>query len=1054
MNRKRIFSLLTALALLAALLPAQAAEETFSIATPQDLARFAQLCTKDTWSQGVTAELTADLDLSGGSAPCIPIFQGTFHGNGHTISGLSFTSKGSKVGLFRTLTSSAVVENLTVEGALAPQGTAASVGLLAGENYGTIRSCTAGGSVSGQEDVGGLVGLNGEGGSLLSCSSSATVSGVTNAGGLAGQNLGLIQNCSNTGAVNTSPDQEAPTSVGGVAGLSRGTIRGCVNAGEVGYQHVGYNMGGIAGLQSGEISGCTNTGTIWGRKDVGGIVGQFEPYTSLTYGPSPTQALDDSLSGLLDQLGSLTGTLDSMAGRGVEDAQVISDALAAIQERAYEAGTQGGADFRDAADKLSQYADDISDALEELRSSLSRLGDGAGDRLQTALNQSDRIRQALSDLARQTDGETGKAVQELEDTVSSIHSQLQIVLTQRQALEREMESLAQYLKEVARLVMAGEFQQALEQPFPTLAPKEHLEAMNSALTEAVRLAAGLPASWGTLYRQLSAALGESGREVNDALIQLNDALDGLLQAAEQFSQEAGGALDQVSLGADQIRALLKDYTDTLGDQAQSAVDDIHGQLTAIQDRVDQMTQGAAQDRQQLSAITQAMLDQLEEVRRAITGLGEEPELTIDDVAGQVEEGPGFVGDCTVSASVQGDVNVGGVAGAVAPELGDDPEATFDLGDMELLGDVTATLRAVIRRCRFDGAVTVKNECGGGIAGRCEAGAILDCTARGTVETGGDYCGGIAGRTRGTVQACATLVDLTGQSWLGGITGLGKDLSSCRAMVQAAGEGEYRGAIAGEATGALTGNCYLLEELAGLDGVDYAGEAEGLEFDAFSQLSGLPEDFLTFSYRFEAEGELVAEVPFSYGGDLDVSLVPDPPKGEDSYGQWPDFPTQNLRRSLVIQAQFAQPTTTLADQEGVARLLAEGNFSPDASLTVTQSTLPDGAGLDARPVEAWQYAVTGSKEDTITLRLRTDGVKRPAAALLQNGVWVQVDSTLDGSYLVFQAPAQGEVALLEEEGTSVWLLLAGAGALLVLVAAGGLLHHRKKTKTAAGSGISP
>ena len=557
-----------------------------------------------------------------------------------------------------------------------------------------------------------------------------------------------------------------------------------------------------------------------------------------------------------------------------------------------------------------------------------------------------------------------------------------------------------------------------------------------------------------LYDRLSDTLRENGREMDDALSTLNEALDGLLQAEQQFSREAAGSLDQVSLAADQIRDLLKHYTVTLGDQAQSTADDINDQLTAIQDRTDQMTQGAAQDRQELHATTQAMLDQLEQVRQAIYGLGEEPEVTVNDLTDQVEEGPGFIGSCTVSASVQGDVNVGGIAGAVAPELGDDPEATFDLGDMELLSDVTATMRAVIRQCRYDGNLSAKTECSGGIAGRCEAGAILDCAARGTVETGGDYCGGIAGRTRGKILRCAALVDLNGQSWLGGVAGLGKDLTDCRSMVQAQGDGEYRGAIAGEATGTLSGNCYLQEELAGLDGVDYAGEAEGLEFDAFAQLSGLPEDFLTFSYRFESEGALVAEVPFSYGGDLDLSLVPAPPKGEDSYGQWLDFPTRNLRRSRVIQAQFAQPTTTLADQEGVARLLAEGNFSPDAALTTSERELPGQTGLDAAPVEAWQYAVTGSKEDTVTLRLYTGGTKHPAAALLQNGVWVRADSTLDGSYLVFQAPVQGEVALLEEDNVSVWLLLAGAGALLALVAAGGLLHHRKKTKIAAGSGISP
>ena len=76
------------------------------------------------------------------------------------------------------------------------------------------------------------------------------------------------------------------------------------------------------------------------------------------------------------------------------------------------------------------------------------------------------------------------------------------------------------------------------------------------------------------------------------------------------------------------------------------------------------------------------------------------------------------------------------------------------------------MRAVIRNCRFNGDVVVKNDCGGGIAGRCEMGAILDSAARGTVETGTDYCGGIAGRTKGSLIRCSSLVDLTGESWLG------------------------------------------------------------------------------------------------------------------------------------------------------------------------------------------------------------------------------------------------------------------------------------------------
>ncbi|MFQ9915063.1 MAG: hypothetical protein ACLRWQ_00345 [Flavonifractor plautii] len=75
------------------------------------------------------------MDLSGSDFQPIPIFQGTFHGNGTAIRGITYDHKGSTLGLFRTLTESAVVEGLCVEGLLEPQGSASQLGLLAGENY-------------------------------------------------------------------------------------------------------------------------------------------------------------------------------------------------------------------------------------------------------------------------------------------------------------------------------------------------------------------------------------------------------------------------------------------------------------------------------------------------------------------------------------------------------------------------------------------------------------------------------------------------------------------------------------------------------------------------------------------------------------------------------------------------------------------------------------------------------------------------------------------------------------------------------------------------------
>ena len=511
-------ALLTVLALLCTLtLPAAAASDTVTIATVQDLIDFSKQCTRDTWSQGITVELTADLDLSGSDFTPVPIFQGTFHGNGHTISGFSFEKKGSKTGLFRTLTASAVVEDLTVEGDLAPQGSASQAGLLVGENYGTVSRCAAQGSVSGQEDIGGLVGLNGESGCIQSCTSAAAVTGVTNVGGITGQNLGAVENSSNTGEINTQADQETPTSVGGIAGLSRGTIRGCTNSGAVGYQHVGYNMGGIVGLQSGEISNCSNTAPIQGRKDVGGIAGQFEPNTSLTYGPSPSQQLTNSLSSLFDQLEHFTNQLNDMVSRGVDDAQAIHDSLSAIQDRTHAAGTEGRDDFKAMSDQLYQHTTAISGSLDSLRDDLDQFSEEAGDQFQEALDQTDTLLSKLEKLSSQADSGLGKAIRALEDTISGIRDQLQLIRTHRQAMAEELDNVKQYVSDVARLIAAGQFEQALQLPFPSLDLTGHVQAIAGALKEIPRLAAKLPGQWSDIHDQTSQALGQTGQDIDRAL---------------------------------------------------------------------------------------------------------------------------------------------------------------------------------------------------------------------------------------------------------------------------------------------------------------------------------------------------------------------------------------------------------------------------------------------------------------------------------------------------------------------------------------------------------
>ncbi len=1043
---KRLAALLLAGALLSGqLFPALAAGPDLVIRSREDFLDFAQNCTRDTWSQGLTVSLDADIDLSGSGFTAIPIFQGTFLGNGHTIQGFSLTQKGSRMGLFRTLTETAVVEDLTVEGAVAPGGTAGQVGLLAGENYGAVRGCTANGAATGVQDVGGLVGLNGESGTLTDCVSTAAVSGATNTGGIAGQNLGSLQNCANSGEINTAADQDPPTSVGGIAGLSRGTIQGCRNAGAVGYIHLGYNIGGIVGLQSGSVLNCTNTGAVQGRKDVGGIAGQFEPNTQLTYGPTPLDQINDSLALLFDQMGTFVDQVNDITARGLDDAQVIEDAMGQIQDRAHNAGTEGHQDFQAMSDQLYGYTQDISDALDRLSENTADFLYTVNDDLDTLLKETDNFRVAMDHMLSSTEQGLSQAIEALDTTASDIHRQGVSIQNAFGQMDQELQDLKFYVHDVGQAVGDGDFGGALGLSPPSLNPRGHVRDIGTAVAAISDLVADLTHQWNTISDETSAEFNTAREQANLAADHLFDAADHLLDASDRFSSQVSGDLDTVGTGCDQIRSLVKIYTDTLGAKSQSAADDIDAQLTIIRSQVNQITQAAGTDNEALHTTASQIIDSLERVRRAIYELGQDPELTISDLAEEVTEGPGLIRGCTVSAKVDGDSNTGGIVGTVATELESDPEETFSLEDMELLTDVYATLRAVVRDCRFDGAVTTRNDCAGGIAGRCEAGAILDCAARGTVETGTDYCGGIAGQTKGAVTRCAALVDLTGGSWLGGVTGLGGDLTDCRVMVRCDSDGEALGAITGESDGTLTGNRYLLEDLLGLDGVDVAEAAQGLDFASFSQLSGIPADFLTFSYTFVVDGRTVAELPFEYGGDLDLSKVPAAPAKDGEFGVWPDFPTQDLRRSMVLEISFSSPVTTLSSGEPIPNLLAQGTFSPDAALTTQVLSLPDSPLSGYAPVTAYAYTVTGCGADSVTLRLRAQDVDRPAAAVLVDGVWQLAESRTDGSYLVLEAPLQGQVMLLDHTSPGIqgWVLAAGAGgaALVLLLFLKG--HHRKK-----------
>ncbi len=176
-------------------------------------------------------KLMADIDLSSYAGTDFNIigyygtykiqFTGVFDGSGHKISNFSYTSTDtSSAGLFGFV--SGVIRDLALIDPNIDAGTGSGVGSLVGllSDDGTIYNCYAeGGSVSGNENVGGLVGENNYC-TITNCYSTASVSGGDTVGGLVGWNEGTITNCYSVGRVTGTTD------VGGLVGINSGQVTG------------------------------------------------------------------------------------------------------------------------------------------------------------------------------------------------------------------------------------------------------------------------------------------------------------------------------------------------------------------------------------------------------------------------------------------------------------------------------------------------------------------------------------------------------------------------------------------------------------------------------------------------------------------------------------------------------------------------------------------------------------------------------------------------------------------------------------------------------------
>lgn len=1096
--------------------------ETVAISSAEALMAFSRSCSLDGWSRGKTFVLTADLDLKGADFAPIPTFGGIFLGQGHTISGLRLTGAGSNQGLFRRLQSGAVVQDLNVSGAVAPEGSRSSVGGIAGVNSGTIRNCSFRGNIQGKSAVGGIAGVNGETGQIVGCAVFGFVDGESAAGGIVGRNLGILVKCENSAGVNLTGggDLAGPgepeagdilgrsgagsevrrmldgcSDVGGIAGYSGGMVQSCVNSGSVGYPHVGYNIGGIAGRQNGCLSGCVNSGTVRGRKDVGGIVGQAEPYLVVNPGRDVVAQLRTELNTLenlidrtLDEMQStgddVSAGLSSMgnyAASAGDSAEEMLNRLREFTDGTVESVNTVLADVANALDQLAPALDDLSDAgrrLERLSRQLGKAMDdldgavdigermmreirAALDSLQRAGNRlagaSDDLKSALEDLLRGMISGDGNAAAEtageIETALDDLGGSFSEAAGAAGALRDALSQMENSPESGGILASLGDCEQALSgiaaavDSFPALSGVKLDDVKSSGLDSILEK---IQQAGRDLEEALSAI--RKALERSDALSgKLGDGLEELRKAADSsaaigrllyqaFDAAAGAVKELTRDGPAEFVPLGEDFRQASG-SLYDAMGGLFDEMEALNSVLQSGNNAVAGDlravSRQCNVVFDVLLDAVDEfLEDTEEGAGAWiRDASEEDIAAARE---GKVSGCRNTGGVEGDRNVGGIAGSMAVEFDLDPE---DDAAESLSFGADYEMKVILQDSLNRGAVTAKKDCAGGLVGRMDLGIALDCENYGAVSsTGGDYVGGAAGWADGSLRRCCFKGVLSGRNYVGGIAGRAGRLRDCCAIATIAEGAECLGAIAGgaETEEALTGNRFLDTGIAGVDGVSCTGRAEPAAYADLRSSPDIPAELTAFSLTLLADGRTVAQIPFSYGEDLSLLTLPEVPAREDSYGVWPAFDTSGQVSDITLEAVYAPWVTVVAsvEREGkLPRVLAEGRFTGNAVLRAADSgQTPPEKGEDVR---VWSVALTGTDlgdGDEVPLRLLHTGGGKAAVWQYREDGWERVEAVQNGRYLLLtMAGTEGIFCVKSAEAGLRSLVLAASAALLAAAA---------------------
>ena len=459
-----------ALLLIAAMLFTQSgivslAEETGSvvtIASAEDLVLLADSGKTENFSTGKTFVMTEDIDLSEYENMFIPIMDGTFDGGGHTITGIRLQEEMSDYGFFRYVGPNGTVANLTVEATVTSGEDQENIGIIAGDNKGTIRGCTSRGTLNGQTNVGGIAGKNETTGTISRCGNEAEVDGKQATGGIIGYNEGTVSDCTNSGKVNTnqkvvksttngegSINISIPNAVtgmtaddrandtGGIAGYSEGSITYCKNEATIGHERLGSATGGVVGRQKGSLAYSDNSGVVYGHKDVGGIVGVFVPYETGSYDRDYEQELKDELDNLSSLMDQLSDVGDGMGNHLSDNVDVLREQLKSLKNsvRIY---------FDDYSDMASDGKDSIDKNVGAIRNTINGMNYSVNlVNLNNSITNISKYIQDMVEILKKLQDNFAGTTSELDETLEYYNTLVTDLQAEQQELQNKLDELQQ-----------------------------------------------------------------------------------------------------------------------------------------------------------------------------------------------------------------------------------------------------------------------------------------------------------------------------------------------------------------------------------------------------------------------------------------------------------------------------------------------------------------------------------------------------------------------------------------------------------------------------------